>query len=416
MNFGAKASGGLDLKIEINNSAGVKSNVSENNTKSPGANSVIAHNKSDTSQENSSDSKANANSESAENFYSLDQISGNTIYPLKFNAGAHKIVISKTGNAHIVRLIGLTFDSNKCFLLPYALPGIRAIVEMHKRLPKAEVLIVGHDGGDEEFKGVDLAYNRAEILRAYLTNNVEAWLRWFGKNIPPAIRWGTHEIQLMLSSLPEGEKPFYFGNASGVTDQKTKDTVKAFQAFWNSKKGTNLKVDGIAGPKTQKEIVTAYMEIEDTSLSSNFAPVAHGCEGQFEDDLTLQGMQPDERIIEIFFFEKGISPKPAKKTSFNGSNDYFKWKKQIVETKNFEYHGIHIQIIDKKKKPVKCAKIILEGPKNHEAYTDEQGFAFFSGLTAGEYCARAEKKGIEINSAKITYPTAKTKSRVMKKK
>jgi hypothetical protein len=357
-----------------------------------------------------------SSSESKDLFVNQCDLTDNKIYPIKFSSGTHKIVITRIGKAHVVRLIGLIFDSNKCFLLPYALPGIRSILNMHKRFKNAEVLIVGHDGSNEELKGVDLAYCRAEILGAYLTNNIESWLRFFGKTVPSKIRWGTREVQLILTSLPEGEKPFYIGNSTGVTDQKTKEAVKAFQTYWNKKKGSNLKIDGIAGPKTQKELITAYMEIEDTTFNSKVKPVAHGCEGQFEDDITLQGMQPDERIIETFFFENGISPKPKSNTSLDGSTDYFKWKKQVIETNNFEFHGLHVQVIDKKKRPVRCAKVFLEGPKECEGFTDDQGFVFFTGLTSGEYEVKAEKKGIEIHSSKITYPTAKTQTRITPKK
>jgi hypothetical protein len=313
--------------------------------------------------------------------------------------------------AHIVRLIGMTFDANKCFLLPYALPGIKAIVAMHKKFGDAKVLIVGHDGGDEEMKSVHLAYCRAEILGAYLTNDVEAWLKWFATNNPVKIRWGTREVQLMLSSLPQGEKPFFIGNASGITDKKTQEAAKKFQQYCNDKLGGKLKVDGVAGPKTIKELLKAYMGIEDTTLAQHIKPLAHGCEGQFEDDLTAEGMQPDERIIEVFFFEKGIRPTPSAKTSVTGDTDYFAWKKKVIETENHEFHGIHLQIVDSKKKPVKFAKAFLEGPKKVEGMTDEQGFAFFSGLVAGQYTVRAEKQGHEINTTTLTYPTAKTLSR-----
>ncbi len=49
-----------------------------------------------------------------------------------------------------VRLVGMLFDANKCFLLPQGLPGIKTIIDMNKKEPKAEVLIVGHAGGDED--------------------------------------------------------------------------------------------------------------------------------------------------------------------------------------------------------------------------------------------------------------------------
>jgi outer membrane protein OmpA-like peptidoglycan-associated protein len=414
MNLNVKAPGDINLKAALNVSAGL--NVDSPHPDKSALKNDDNYNLTDDDPKHSGVEQQTVREDSSQEeqqvyTFSEEEITGNELYPLKFKGGNHQIVITRAGTAHIVRLIGLTFDSNKCFLLPYSLPGIRAIAEMHTRFPEAEVLIAGHDGGDEELKGVDLACCRAEILAAYLQNDRDAWLKWFSKSISSKIRWGIREVQLMLSSLPEGETPFFIGNASGVTNQKTTDAVKAFQKYWNTQRGGNLKVDGIAGPKTQKELVTAYMDIENTTISKETPIKVHGCEGAFEDDLTLQGMQPDERIIEVFFFEKGINPLPVGKTSTDGSTDYFKWKKQVIETKNFEFHGIHVQVIDKKKKPVKFAKVFLDGPTQCQSHTDEQGFAFFSGLIKGEYIVRAEKPGMDISSSVISYPTAKTLSR-----
>jgi len=61
------------------------------------------------------------------------------------------------------RLTGMLFDANKSFLLPQDLPGIKTIIDMHKSDPKAELLIIGHAGGDEDLKGADIAFDRAQI-------------------------------------------------------------------------------------------------------------------------------------------------------------------------------------------------------------------------------------------------------------
>src|SRR5439155_6580534 len=106
------------------------------------------------------------------------------------------------------------------------------------------------------------------------------WVAWFGKGKPARARWGTREVQLMLSALPPGGKPHYEGYASGVTDDKTVAAVKAFQ------KSKGLKDDGKAGPDTRKALVEAYMNLEDTTLGQDIVPEAHGCKGHFDDDLT----------------------------------------------------------------------------------------------------------------------------------
>ena len=340
-------------------------------------------------------------------------IHADPIETLKVQTGnSYKVtILTNVGDVRIFRLLGLIFEANKCFLLPYALPGIKNLVKMHQENKDSQILIVGHDSDTENFGGVDIARCRAQIMCDYLTNNIDSWTEWFKANKPRSVRWGTREVQLMLSALPEEGEPFYLGSASGITDDKTKESVKKFQEYCNSDMGGSLKVDGKAGPNTQKELIRAYMELEDTSVTENLSLTAHGCEGKFEDDLTLEGMMPDDRVLEVLFFDKGIYPYPVKQTSVEGDNEYFAWKKKVVETQNFEFHGIHIQILDKKKKPVVSSKVVLEGPTHRICFTDDQGFAFFSGLLEGEYSVKAFKDRKEISSSTLTYPDVKPMTR-----
>src|SRR5206468_10885829 len=147
---------------------------------------------------------------------------------------------------------------------------------------------------------------------------------------------------------------------------------------------------------------------EDTTLGKDIVPEAHGCKGHFDDDLTDDGLQPDDRRLEVFFFEKEIDPKPSGKTSKAGSPQYPAWRDALVETKDFENHGIHVQIIDGSKQPVPAAEVHLEGPTTADATADDHGFVSFFDLVAGDYTVSAKRKGREIGTYKITYPTAKT--------
>ncbi len=309
--------------------------------------------------------------------------------------------------ARRVRLGGMLFDANKCFLLPQALPGIKDIVAMHEREPDAEVLIVGHAGGDEDLAGADIAFDRAQILGAFLMNKPNIWLNWFGPDKKARSRWGTREIQLMLSVLPDTSLPYYEGYASGLTDEKTKAAIKSFQELTNQFEGTNLPTDGQADFETRKAIVEAYMGLAETSLAEDVIPIAHGCEGHFDDTPPASGIV-DDRRLEVFFFKDQIDPKPSARTSSAGSPSYASWLALLVETKDFENHGIHVQIVDSKKQPVPLAKVQLSGPTNAEATADEHGFVSFFGLKQGEYVIRSEKNGYKVGESKLTYPTAKT--------
>jgi outer membrane protein OmpA-like peptidoglycan-associated protein len=312
------------------------------------------------------------------------------------------------GAAKRVRMVGMLFDSDKCFLLPEALPGIKAIIAMHRENERAEVLIVGHADGDEDLAGADIALDRAKIVAAYLTNKPDEWLTWFGSDKDRKSRWGTREVQLMLSVLPQGGDPFYQGNASGVTGEKTSKAVKAFQDYYNKEKGGSLTVDGKPGANTCKALVTCYMEIEDTTLGSDIVPVFHGCEGHFDDTITQDGLVADDRRLEVFFFEKGIDPKPEADTSTPESSHYKDWVDQVTETKDFEHHGLHVLLVDAKKKPVPGAKVTYEGPTSGEGEADNNGFVTLTDLKAGSYTIHAQKEGFTISDSTLVYPTAKT--------
>lgn len=313
------------------------------------------------------------------------------------------------------RLVGMLFDANKCFLLPQGLPGIKTIIGMHQKEPKAEVLIVGHAGGDEDLAGADIAFDRAQILGAYLKSKPSIWLNWFGPDKSPRSRWGTREIQLMLSVLPEGGTPLYEGYASGITDEKTTSAIKSFQEYMNSNQGASLPTDGKADFETRKALVEAYMAINDTTLGEDVTPIAHGCEGRFEDTATTSGAGTDNRRLEVFFFKKGIEPRPGDTVSAEGSTQYPTWLSQVVETKDFENHGIHVQIIDNEKQPAPFAEVTLKGPTSGRATADEHGFVSLFGLKAGEYTISSEMKGYKIGVSKFVYPTAKTVAGYAKK-
>jgi len=303
-----------------------------------------------------------------------------------------------------VRMVGMLFDADKCFLIPQALDGIRSIVAMHKAHPAAKVLIIGHEEGDEATGGMDMALARAKMLAAYLTSKPDDWMPWFGTDKSLRQRWGTREVQLMLSALrgPDGA-PFYQGYASGVTDAKTTAAIKAFQ------QASGLPVDGKAGATTRKALVTKYMGLEDTSLAADVTPVTHGCTGHSDDTMTDDGLQPDDRRMEVLFFDVDIKPAPSGDTSPPGAPEYPAWKLRTVQTVDFENHGIHVQVLDMLKQPAPFASVHLDGPTSDDTTSDEHGFVSFFGLLAGEYAVSGmTRDGQRVPPAKLTYPTAKT--------
>jgi outer membrane protein OmpA-like peptidoglycan-associated protein len=326
------------------------------------------------------------------------------IAPLRAPSDWHVTLVLTRPPIWRVRMVGMLFDADKCFLLPQALDGIRSIVAMHQAHPAAKVVIVGHEGGDEVTGGLDMALGRAKILAAYLTSKVEDWMPWFDPDKSQRQRWGVREVQLMLSALTGSKgSPFYDGSSAGVMDAKTTDALKAFQLV------CGLPVDGKAAASTRKALVTKYMALEDTSLAAGVTPVAHGCTGHEDDTLTQDGLQPDDRRMEVLFFDLDLRPAPSGETSAPGAPEYPAWRMRLAETVDFENHGIHVQIVDTQKQPMPFATAHLDGPKSQETTADEHGFVSFWGLVAGGYTLNATSKtGRPVAPSKITYPTAKT--------
>ncbi|HEY8091879.1 MAG TPA: peptidoglycan-binding protein [Polyangiaceae bacterium] len=326
------------------------------------------------------------------------------IAPFTAPADWHVTLVLQRPPIWRVRMVGMIFDGDKCFLLPQALDGIKNVVAMHEAHPDAKVVIVGHEGGDEAEGSVDLALGRAKILADYLTSKPDDWLTWFGSDKPDRQRWGVREVQLMLSALPgPAGKPFYDGSSPGVMDDRTVAAIKAFQT------ASGLTADGKASTETRTALVKQYMSIEDTSLAAGVEPVAHGCTGHEDDSLTADGLQPDDRRLEVLFFDTAIQPPPSGDTSDGGAPEYPAWRLRLVQTDDFENHGIHVQIVDTQKQPVPTSQVHLDGPAPQDATTDEHGFVTFWGLVAGDYTVSGvSRTGIPIPKTKLTYPTAKT--------
>jgi peptidoglycan hydrolase-like protein with peptidoglycan-binding domain len=181
---------------------------------------------------------------------------------------------------------------------------VQSVVAMHEAHSDAKVVVVGHEGGDEATGSVDLALARAKIFAGYLTGKPDDWMPWFGSDKSDRQRWGIREVQLMLSALSGADgNPLYDGGSSGVVDAKTAAALTAFQ------QANGLTADGKAGADTRTALVNKYMAIEDTSLTAGVTPVAHGCTGHEDDTITQAGLQPDDRRLEVLFFDTPSSPR-----------------------------------------------------------------------------------------------------------
>lgn len=227
-----------------------------------------------------------------------------------------------------LRLVGMFFELDKCFLLPSAMHGVRELRTRYDAQPTANVLVVGHTdtSGDDNYN-LTLSLERADAVGAYLKDDVAAWEAFYDDGKPEKKRWGLRETQLMLSALPEGGPPFYDGEVNGNDDAQHRAAVTAFQ------RSAGLQDDGIAGPVTRKQLITEYMALDDTSLPQSATLTTHGCGENFPEEQTGDGKQEaDNRRVEIFFFEGPIDPPPAGKTSAKGASDYPGWLARVSQS------------------------------------------------------------------------------------
>jgi outer membrane protein OmpA-like peptidoglycan-associated protein len=231
-------------------------------------------------------------------------------------------------NVLLARLLGFHFDTGATFLLPSAIPNVRAVRELYARYGGSHLLVVGHTDATEEHDDASaLSLERAETTAAYLAEDVDAWLLRYEPGGGVGKRWGSAEDKLMLKSLPDfPDKP------------PAENAVRWFQ------RTRGLTVDSKAGPQTRRQLIGEYMALDDTKLPPNIAIEIHGG----GDGFPLPDPPPDEqaawdrhsaqehRRVELFFFGggHGVLPAAPGPTAAPDGLEYSEWlrrSRQVVD-------------------------------------------------------------------------------------
>ena len=204
-----------------------------------------------------------------------------------------------------VRLLGFFFDTNKTFILPGTLELLKLVSKQYKRHPDGEVVVFAHtDTTGEPTLNDALSTKRAEMMAAYLKDDVDAWFENYGSSVPDAQRWGAHEDFLMVTQMQGFEK-----RDPGVAP------ITWFQ------QSRALKVDGIAGPETRRQLVTEYMAVDETTLPRKTRLTTIGCGESFPLDETGRSIDPNpaqsksdslDRRVELFFINPLTESPPPK--------------------------------------------------------------------------------------------------------
>lgn len=249
------------------------------------------------------------------------------------NSTAQLRMIGVLPRVVMARMRGMLFDTNKCFLLPTAIDALQRIREIYEANNPSELLVVGHtDTTAEPAINDPLSVERAKSVKAYLEDDVDAWLRNY--ELPGKKQWGKREDRLMIIAMPD------FGSR-----EENEDLVPWFQ------RTRGLAVDGIAGPKTRRQLITDYMSLDGVKLAGqkhfHLSISTHGAGENFPLDAT--GLELDQaaadaqedrvdRRVELFFFdtEFGVEPPPA---SPDGP-EYLEWRARAQETEDHEVGSI----------------------------------------------------------------------------
>ncbi len=236
----------------------------------------------------------------------------------------------------LARLRGAVFDTNKCFVLPTALPGLSEILGQYRAQNPCKLLIVGHtDATGDASASETTSLERSKALEQLLQRDADAWAKNYDAGVPKKKRWGAREDRLMLLKLES------FGGRD-----PSEDRVRWFQKHHNTlvesggKPGrSSLQVDGKLGPKTRTELIWEYMGLDGATLAGredivmdvrahgsgeNFPLAATGFELDRRAASGSESQKPRDGRVEFFFFEDeyGVVPAPgdAKGT------EYLSWR------------------------------------------------------------------------------------------
>lgn len=291
------------------------------------------------------------------------------------------------------RLIGAHFDTDKTFMRPEALNGIRLLVRFYQEHQAPNVVVSGHADtvGDASYN-VCLSKERARAVAAYLVDDVSVWLGFYhGSRCSQT--WGATEDRYMLSTLTDGSGQPFYQPSDGNTN------VPAMQRYQRAR--SQARTDGVPDDATRRALIGDYMGLDGTSLPPGTHVESHGCgENHPRDDLGNNRDDLENRRVEIFLFEDAIDPPvPAACPPPRGCDAYPAWVAATVQTVDFRhaagsFNGRVLVRSGGADTPVDGATVHLSGPTSVSATSAADGTVRIDNLAAGHYTVTAHKDGL----------------------
>ncbi|MBS2022918.1 MAG: OmpA family protein [Deltaproteobacteria bacterium] len=294
------------------------------------------------------------------------------------------------------KLTGLHFETDKTFLRPSAMAGIRMLGTLYQSYANLAVLVSGHtdtQGAADYNRG--LSEERAQSIAQFLQDDVDSWLGKY-KPQPHSKAWGVREDQYMLATLPQGGTPFYAGKIDGQAGPGTADAYKKFQA------SKGLAQSGKGDDDTRRALITDYMALEGTSTPKTAKVATHGCGLTHLAEPTGPGVASEtNRRVEIFLFEDDATPPPQTPCPAGGCPEYPQWVSQSVVTVDLDQPPGKLTVtVSDDKGPLDGANVHVAGPIALDL-TTTQGTASFDNLVPGHYTVIAEKADFTAADAQV---------------
>ncbi|MBX3472136.1 MAG: OmpA family protein, partial [Planctomycetes bacterium] len=310
-----------------------------------------------------------------------------------------------------VLLTGLSFETEKAFLLPGALGAMRALRRLYVEHAPQAVLVVGHtDRAGRAAYNLTLSRERADATGAFLRDDVDAWLAFYREGRPAGLAWGLREDQHMLSHLADDDGPFYVKTVDGLAGPGTTEAVRRFQA-WSRARGAAVRQDGVMDAATRRDLVAAYMATDGATLPDGARLEAHGCGEHHPAVETPDGVaEPENRRVEVFFFPGLVEPPPRTPCgpAPSGCPEHARWLATTARTIDLRQglSTLRLRVTDDLGQAITGAAVHVNGVA--EAPTDTAGEVLARDLLPGRHVVRASRPGFEPAELPVDIPEGAT--------
>jgi outer membrane protein OmpA-like peptidoglycan-associated protein len=258
-----------------------------------------------------------------------------------------------------VRLVGILFETDKSFLLPSSMPGIRQLKSIYDQHVGKTALVSGHaDRAGAASHNLALSVDRAKSVAAFLQDDDDDWMTRYQAGAHQSAVWGTREDQYMLSAVKDSAgSPYFPGLVTGRIDAATRDATNRFQS--DNGLGT-----GRMNADTRQKLVQLYMATDGTTLPAGTTIVIHGCGESHPSVATADSVAlAENRRVELFFFRGPVTPPAEDPCPPGGCAAYPEWVRRTIRTIDVNSNPeVVVLVVDELGLPLRNAKAQLVMP------------------------------------------------------